>query len=176
MEEKDPSEQFTGGTIHLLGVWKELKTLSLSCNLEKLGIQLQPPYVLDEILSQLATALDSSKELKTLGIDQELQNKLLNLVKATRSSLAQWDCQMEKFFEGMIYILQSYDARRTLHFMLMIDEKKEAGHKRISLEEYKFLTEYMESVLARGYEIFFFQAEVVSKQEKIEPLFLTRNS
>ena len=105
MEEKDPSEQFTGGTIHLLGVWMELKTLSLSCNLEKLGIQLQPPYVLDEILSQLATALDFSKELKTLGIDQELQNKLLNLVKATRSSLAQWDCQMEKFFEGMIYIL-----------------------------------------------------------------------
>ena len=60
---------------------------------------------LGEILSQLATALDFSKELKTLGIDQELQNKLLNLVKETRSSLAQWDCQMEKFFEGMIYIL-----------------------------------------------------------------------
>ena len=74
----------------------------------------------------------------------------------------------------MCCCLLSYDSRRTLH--LVLQKENQAKEEELPFEDVDFLEEFMASVLARGYEIFFFQAVIFSKQETIPTLFLTLNT
>ena len=58
----------------------------------------------------------------------------------------------------------------------MLQKENQAKEEELPSEDVDFLEEFMASVLARGYEIFFFQAVTFSKQETIPTLFLTLNT
>ena len=59
---------------------------------------------------------------------------------------------------------------------MVLQKENQAKEEEPPSEDVDFLEEFMASVLARGYEIFFFQAVIFSKQETIPTLFLTLNT
>ena len=91
LEEKAPDEEYTGRRLHLLGIWFEVKSLLLNSKLEKLGIQLQSPYIFSNILSQLLNVLESGQEPKALEIREDFLNKMVEALKALLVCTTQWD-------------------------------------------------------------------------------------